>query len=157
MRKTNLFKSIACGLVLTAIIGTAVLANVSPRSEVRVHDGDCVLNVQYYYDHYTGMYGTFNLEGKPATTKLSVVNSGGSPRNYYVEAITINNSLGPDRIEDDDYSYSFLTPGSSTSATSTRDYDYPGHKLIHNGKSYYYTNTDSVVIDYYTCTLKHYN
>ncbi len=158
MAKKNLFKGIVCGLMLTAVVGTVALANIDPastRARVRVGNGDFVLDVEDYYDYYTGTYGTFNLTGAPSTTKLSVTNISGSPNKFYVEAITFNNSLGYDQIEDSDHQISNLTPGASTSATSYRDYDYPGHRYVHNGKSYY-SNTTSVVIDNYTCTLYQY-
>ncbi len=159
MRKSNLIKGIVCGLMLTVVVGTAVFANVSPASEnarVKVTNGEYVLDVEYYYDYYTGTYGTFNVAGTPSTTKISVTNIGGSPRNFYVEAITINNSLGYDKVQDSDYDYGYLTQGGSISATSTRDYDYPAHRYIHNGKSYY-DNTTSVIIDSYSCTLYQYD
>ena len=158
MRKSNLIKGIVCGLMLTAVVGTVALANVDPastRARVRVGNGEFVLDVEDYYDYYTGTYGTFNLTGAPSTTKLSVTNNSGSENKFYVEALTINNSLGPDQTEDSDYKYANLTPGASTSVTSYRDYDYPGHRYFHNGKSYY-ANTTSVVIDNYTCTLYQY-
>lgn len=159
MAKRNLIKGIVCGLMLTVVVGTAAFANVSPASEnarIRVVDGDNVLDVDFYYDYYAGTYGTFNLEGTSSTTKLSVTNIGGSPRDFCVEAKTINNSLGPDQIQDRDYSSQYLTPGSSISATSTRDYDYPAHRYIHNGKSYH-ESTNSVIIDSYSCTLYQYD
>jgi hypothetical protein len=49
--KTNLIKGIVCGLMLTAVVGTVALANVTPestRARVRVGNGDFVLDVEDY-------------------------------------------------------------------------------------------------------------
>ena len=67
MFKRNLFKGIVCGLMLTAIVGTSIVAVSAAQAgtitPIKVSNGDFVLNVEDYYDTYDGTYGSFYVAG----------------------------------------------------------------------------------------------
>ena len=147
--KQKVLKTIVAGVMLSLVIGTGVLA--SSNATVTVQNGDNVFGVSTYYNAYEGTLGRFTTNGTQTTSKLSVVNRGNAPKNFRIEAYTYN-SVGNVKV-DDDYSYELLNPGSSDSISIWRDYDDPRYYYEHFGTSFYYTNTDSVVIDNYECIL----
>ncbi len=152
MRKTNLFKVIVCGLMLTAVVGTTGLA--ATRALVQVDDGSYVLDVEFYYDELDGTYGKFITYGETDSTELKVVNNNSAPRSYYIEVFEVDAYLN--NVTRSDYSHVVLNPGGNETVYVSRDYDNPRYNYLHNGKSYYSTTSTSVVIDNYKCTLKQY-
>ena len=147
--KQKVLKTIVAGAMLSLVIGTGVLAG--SNATVTVQNGDNVFGVSTYYNAYEGTLGRFTTNGTQTTSTLSVVNRGNAPKNFRIEAYAY------DRINkvnlDSDYSYELLNPGSSDSISIWRDYDFSGYSYKHYGTSFYYTNTDSVVIDNYECIL----
>lgn len=91
---------------------------------------------------FTAVVGT---SGFAATRELT---------NYYLETYEKNAYLGT--ITSSDYSVPTLTPGGNDYAYIVRDYDNPLYDYYHYGKSYYSTQSTSVVIDNYECIVRQY-
>lgn len=86
--KRNFIKGIVCGLMLTAVVGTTALA--ATAASVQVDDGDYVWDVEFYYNTFDGIYGTFYATGTPEYAKLEVVNDTYQQRGYAIQVLEYN-------------------------------------------------------------------
>ena len=152
MKKSNLIKGIVCGLMLTAVVGTSGFA--ASRALTNVNSGDYVYEVEFYQNNKYGTYGKFTAYGEVDSAETRVVNTSSAPRKYYLETYERNAYLGT--ITSSDYSVPILTPGGNDYAYIVRYYDNPLYDYYHYGKSYYSTQSTSVVIDNYECIVRQY-
>lgn len=152
MRKSNLIKSIVCGLMLTAVVGTTALA---ASGVVQVDNGDYVNGVERYYDEYYGTYGKFMVDGTYNRTQIKVVNNNSVPRTYFIQVREYN--YASDEYSAPDSSTPTLTPGGSDTAYVTRYCDDYRYAYEHLGRSYSANTVNSVIIDNYNCKLYQYN
>ena len=151
--KQKVLKTIVAGAMLSLVIGTGAFA--SSNAIVTVQNGDFVCDVEAYSNSYEGTLGRFTTNGRIDTSSLVVVNRGNAPKNFRIQASAYNRNTRV--IEDSDYSYELLNPGSSDSIIVERFYNNERYRYSHWGTSFYYTNTDSVVIDNYECILYQYD
>ena len=144
MFKRNLFKSIVCGLMLTAVVGTTGFAGTVDRAAR-------LKNVGTYSDYYSGDVGHYTASGTSTQCKLDVRNNTSSPRKYECtltryDTDTSSYDAGTTNVVE-------LAPGSNYVKALPRDYDNERYNYNNHVKGYYYTNTTSVILDYYTYLL----
>lgn len=141
MRKGNLFKGIVCGLMLTAVVGTAAFAGTVERSAM-------LKNVGTYSDYYSGDVGHYTASGTSTQCKLTTVNNTSSPRKYECSLRRYNTDT--DTYDAGTTEVVTLAPGVNHVKTLTRDYDNKNYNYRNQVIGYLYTNTTSVVSDNYT-------
>ena len=152
MAKRNLIKGIVCGLMLTTVLGTTGFA--ATKAVVQVENNDYVYEVESYYNMYNGTYGNFYAKGETNLAKTEVVNDTYAQRGYALQVKEFN--YGSQTITRYDYDEVVLNVYGSSYVSIFRDFDYPGTKYTHTGKSFSSPGTTSVVIDQYECTLYQY-
>ncbi len=147
MRKSNLFKGIVCGLMLTAVVGTTVFAGTVSRSAN-------LKGVTTYSDTYAGDIGAFNAYGtyysgtKTAYANLKAQNTYSNVYKFYGEVCEWNDIYNA--YTDSDSETQQLAPGGTFTVTIIRDASYMYVDYYHHAKVYYSPYTDSVILDSYT-------
>ena len=139
MRKTNLFKGIVCGLMLTAVVGTSVFAG-NYSEEVYGYKNANIRKT------YTGSVGIYTATGNQTSAGVIAVNNSGHERFYkthygryhngmdqYVEFITDSDVVatysslqvnGPREYDNVFYSYSLTAYGYNSTAEATGQADF---------------------------------
>ncbi len=82
--------------MLTAVVGTSIVAVSAAQSgttaQIKVSNGDFVLDMEDYYDTYDGTYGSFYVVGSIDETSIKVVNDTYATHKYYIEAMAYNHN-----------------------------------------------------------------
>lgn len=73
MRKTNMLKSVVCGLMIMLITGTTVFAGTVTRDRK-------VRNVTTYTDEYSGAVGNYCAAGDSTIARTSIQNTSQSSK-----------------------------------------------------------------------------
>ena len=75
MRKSNFFKTVVCGMMITMIMASTVFAGTVSRSAK-------VRNVVTYTDVYSGAVGNYTAAGDPSYVRTTVQNTTNSIKYY---------------------------------------------------------------------------
>lgn len=147
MRRTNLVKTILCGLIGTIAMGTAVFAGtVSREGYVRGKN---------YTNSYSGTLGKYAAGGEADTAATSAQNTSGSSRWFSVQVYEYNvvtySNEGKDVVSKK------VSNGSSINAEIERDKNSKAYNYIHVGQGYASSEYSSAtMLDNYTYTAKQY-
>lgn len=147
MRRTNLVKTILCGLIGTIAMGTAVFAGtVSREGYVRGKN---------YTNSYSGTLGKYAAGGEADTAATSAQNLSGSSRwfsaqVYEYNVVTYSNE-GKDVVSKK------VSNGSSINAEIDRDKNSKAYNYIHVGQGHASSEYSSAtMLDNYTYIAKQY-
>lgn len=148
MRKTNLVKTILCGLIGTIAMGTAVFAGtVSRESYVRGKNN--------YSNSYKGTLGNYAAGGEADTAATSAQNLSGASRWFSAQVYEYN--VVDDRNERKDVVSKKVLNGSSINAEIGRDKNSKAYNYIHVGQGYASdVYSSATMLDNYTYTAKQY-
>lgn len=142
MRKTNLFKGIVCGLMFTALVGSAVYAGTGSGSAYGYND-------TYVADIFYGDVGSYRTVATSELTNIYAKNTSNSSKMYYVEAQHYLSTTG-DVIELDAVQEVLDENEISSKAYVIREYDDVYASYFTIGKGYYGASTATGLADYYT-------
>ena len=147
MRKTNLVKTILCGLIGTIAMGTAVFAGtVSREGYVRGKN---------YTNSYSGTLGKYAAGGEADTAATSAQNTSGSSKWFSVQVYEYN--IVTNRAERKDVVSKKVLNGSSINAEIDRDKNSKAYNHIHVGQGYASdVYSSATMLDNYTYTAKQY-
>lgn len=147
MRKTNLVKTILCGLIGTIAMGTAVFAGtVSREGYVRGKN---------YTNSYSGTLGKYAAGGEADTAATSAQNTSGSSKWFSVQVYEYN--IVTNRAERKDVVSKKVLNGSSINAEIDRDKNSKAYNYIHVGQGYASdVYSSATMLDNYTYTAKQY-
>ena len=147
MRRTNLVKTILCGLIGTIAMGTAVFAGtVSREGYVRGKN---------YTNSYSGTLGKYAAGGEADTAATSAQNTSGSSRWFSVQVYEYN--IVTNRAERKDVVSKKVLNGSSINAEIDRDKNSKAYNYIHVGQGYASdVYSSATMLDNYTYTAKQY-
>ena len=148
IRKTNLVKTILCGLIGTIAMGTAVFAGtVSRESYVRGKNS--------YTNSYKGTLGNYVIGGEEDTAATSVQNLSGASRWFSAQVYEYN--VVDNRNERKDVVSKKVLNGSSINAEIGRDKNSNAYNYIHVGQGYASSEYSSAtMLDNYRYTAKQY-
>lgn len=148
MRRTNLVKTILCGLIGTIAMGTAVFAGtVSRESYVRGKNS--------YTNSYKGTLGNYAAGGEADTAATSAQNTSGSSRWFSVQVYEYN--IVTNRDEGRDVLSKEVSNGSSINVEIDRDKNSKAYNYIHVGQGYASNvYSSATMLDNYTYTAKQY-
>ena len=148
MRRTNLVKTILCGLIGTIAMGTAVFAGtVSRESYVRGKNS--------YTNSYKGTLGNYAAGGEADTAATSAQNTSGSSRWFSVQVYEYN--VVTNRNEGRDVLSKEVSNGSSINVEIDRDKNSKAYNYIHVGQGYASNvYSSATMLDNYTYTAKQY-
>lgn len=147
MRRTNLVKTILCGLIGTIAMGTAVFAGtVSREGYVRGKN---------YTNSYSGTLGKYAAGGEADTAATSAQNTSGSSKWFSVQVYEYN--IVTNRAERKDVVSKKVLNGSSINAEIDRDKNSKAYNYIHVGQGYASdVYSSATMLDNYTYTAKQY-
>lgn len=147
MRRTNLVKTILCGLIGTIAMGTAVFAGtVSREGYVRGKN---------YTNSYSGTLGKYAAGGEADTAATSAQNTSGSSKWFSVQVYEYN--IVTNRDERKYVVSKKVLNGSSINAEIGRDKNSKAYNYIHVGQGYASNvYSSATMLDNYTYTAKQY-
>lgn len=147
MRRTNLVKTILCGLIGTIAMGTAVFAGtVSREGYVRGKN---------YTNSYSGTLGKYAAGGEADTAATSAQNTSGSSKWFSVQVYEYN--IVTNRDERKYVVSKKVLNGSSINAEIGRDKNSKAYNYIHVGQGYASdVYSSATMLDNYTYTAKQY-
>lgn len=148
MRKSNLFKGIVCGLMLTAVVGSSVFAGTYT-------DGSCGYDVKNVNNTYTGNVGVYSAYFNSTTAGLNVRNNSNSAKYYKLECDTFY--VHTNELVDISASDGVCTPYNLLNENITRDYKDAWYKYRILGQGYNGTSQVTGRVDYYMYTLTQYD
>ena len=148
MRKTNLVKTILCGLIGTIAMGTAVFAGTINRESY-------VRGKNNYSNSYKGTLGNYAAGGEADTAATSAQNTSGSSRWFSVQVYEYN--VVTNRNEGRDVLSKEVSNGSSINVEIDRDKNSKAYNYIHVGQGYASNvYSSATMLDNYTYTAKQY-
>lgn len=148
MRKTNLVKTILCGLIGTIAMGTAVFAGTINRESY-------VRGKNNYSNSYKGTLGNYAAGGEADTAATSAQNTSGSSRWFSVQVYEYN--VVTNRDEGRDVLSKEVSNGSSINVEIDRDKNSKAYNYIHVGQGYASNvYSSATMLDNYTYTAKQY-
>ena len=147
MRRTNLVKTILCGLIGTIAMGTAVFAGtVSREGYVRGKN---------YTNSYSGTLGKYAAGGEADTAATSAQNTSGSSRWFSVQVYEYN--VETYRNNRKQVISDCVINGSSINAQIYRNINSKMYRYIHVGQGYASNvYSSATMLDNYTYTAKQY-
>lgn len=147
MRRTNLVKTILCGLIGTIAMGTAVFAGtVSREGYVRGKN---------YTNSYSGTLGKYAAGGEADTAATSAQNTSGSSRWFSVQVYEYN--VETYRNNRKQVISDCVINGSSINAQIYRNINSKMYSYIHVGQGYASNvYSSATMLDNYTYTAKQY-
>ena len=148
MRRTNLVKTILCGLIGTIAMGTAVFAGtVSRESYVRGKNS--------YTNSYKGTLGNYVAGGEAETAATSAQNLSGISRWFSVQVYEHN--VVTNRDERKKVVAKKVLNGSTVNAEIGRDKNSNAYNYLHVGQGYASdVYSSATMLDNYTYTAKQY-
>lgn len=147
MRRTNLVKTILCGLIGTIAMGTAVFAGTINR--------ESYVRGKNYTNSYSGTLGKYAAGGEADTAATSAQNTSGSSKWFSVQVYEYN--IVTNRAERKDVVSKKVLNGSSINAEIDRDKNSKAYNYIHVGQGYASdVYSSATMLDNYTYTAKQY-
>lgn len=144
-----------CGLLFTAVAGSAVLAGTYSKTE---NNRDII----YYSDTYCGTLGAYTAFGtkgssdpdspNKAKANLKTQNTTGSPHMYTCSVYQWNEYL--EIFDKSSFKTVVLVPGQNCTVSIPREYTTNYYEYYHHVSGYYYTNTTTVQLDDYSYTVE---
>ena len=148
MRRTNLVKTILCGLIGTIAMGTAVFAGTINRESY-------VRGKNSYSNSYNGTLGNYAAGGEENLAATSSQNLSGSSRWFSAQVYEYN--VVTYRNEGKDVVSKKVSNGSSINAEIDRNKNSKAYNYIHVGQGYASSEYSSAtMLDNYTYTAKQY-
>ena len=144
MRKTNLFKSIVCGLMLTTVLGSAVYAGTGSETVAAYKKN---VNKSYF-----GAAGTYVTKGDSEWFILTSRSSSSSSKMYKVEVCEKHYISG--QQSDIDGNWAFLRSGGKVEAAILRTWDDPFTIYVSTALTYNSTSESTGIQDNFRCTVE---
>lgn len=148
MKKTNLLKAIVCGVMVTLVMGSTVLAGTVTRFAY-------VRGSNTYFNEYEGAVGEYVASASDGFARTTVMNKSASEKLFYC-SIEIYDAANEETYRTLSFADT-LTTGRSVSKGLRREVSSRKYNYIHRATGFLSTTSSSAtLVDSYKFTAKQY-